>query len=161
MCHDGVRDYSRALVCPNGMHPAFLVKQLEDVDCESRVPALLHEACLAAAQEHLKEALCKAGLQFALAGLLFSASCEKHELAQATLCSLWNLASPKELRAEVAQCSVAHALRDAILQLGASPDILEWSARVVWLLAEEPAASEVLAASNVAEATGKVLKHLT
>ena len=108
---------------------------------------------MAAAEEALKEALCVAGMHHALAGLLFV--CQRQELAplaQAALCSLWNLASPLKLRSEVAQGSVAHALRDTIDHLGIVPDVLEWSARVAWLLAEEPSTSELLTACSIPEA---------
>ena len=138
------------------MEPVQLVQQLAAAqqDCRSPVvPQLLNEACIAAADEPLKEALCVAGMHHALAGLLFAyQSQELAPLAQAALCSLWNLASPLKLRSEVAQGSVAHALRDTIDHLGCVPDVLEWSARVAWLLAEDPSASELLTACSIPEA---------
>ena len=127
--------------------------EAEQHDCESPVvQALLHEVCVAAADERSKRLLCRAGLHKTLASLLFSvASCRRHDLAQAALCSLWNLAGPMDLRAEVAQTCVAHALGDTVERLGASLEILEWTARVAWLLAEDPSAAEVLVACNVPE----------
>ena len=154
--HEGGNQLPPTDCCPNGMEPIQLVQQLEAAQQDYRspvVPQLLHEACMAAAEEALKEALCVAGMHHALAGLLFV--CQRQELAplaQAALCSLWNLASPLKLRSEVAQGSVAHALRDTIDHLGSVPDVLEWSARVAWLLAEEPSTSELLTACSIPEA---------
>ncbi|CAE7575014.1 hypothetical protein AK812_SmicGene10047 [Symbiodinium microadriaticum] len=163
--HEGGNQLPPTDCCPNGMEPIQLVQQLEAAQQDYRspvVPQLLHEACMAAAEEALKEALCVAGMHHALAGLLFV--CQRQELAplaQAALCSLWNLASPLKLRSEVAQGSVAHALRDTIDHLGSVPDVLEWSARVAWLLAEEPSTSELLTACSIPEALERAASRLT
>ena len=94
----------------------ILVQELQAAqqDCRSaQIEGLLQDVCMAAADEHSKELLCRAGLQKALAGLLFSlAASQQPDMAQAALCSLWNLASPLQLREEVAHSSVAHALCD-------------------------------------------------
>lgn len=137
---------------PKGLHPeaVTLVEQLAEQDCDAPVLVnLLDRACAAAADSQLRSSLISAGLQEALGSILLGAAdAQNVDLARAALCSLWNLASSH--RAAVAGGTVPHALCDALAIR--SPVVVEWSARVVWLLAEEPAAREHLLACNVLHA---------
>merc|ERR1719213_1406704 len=68
---------------------------------------------------------------------------EKLDCVRAGLCCLWNLSHPANLRQDVAECA-ATALAEAAGSAAMNADVAEWCARVVWLLAEVPAARRAL-----------------
>jgi len=109
----------------------------------------LENLCLLAAEEDLRVILCRKDVHALLAKVIvWASSACINDLVRSGLCCLWNLSRPEELRPQIAE-RVAHALYVAACGsekltichgLEGCEERVEWSARVTWLLAEEPEA---------------------
>ncbi|CAK9115142.1 Uncharacterized protein SCF082_LOCUS53298 [Durusdinium trenchii] len=152
----GLRPYPKG----DPQEPEILLAQLAAAKQPDLLQSLLDAACVAAAKDELRPELSRLKLQDLLGSILLqAAACQFHgEVAQASLCCLWNLAKPLQLRVELVTSGlVPHALKDVAEALGSCPLVLEWCARVVWLLSEEPRAREALLACDLPAALQRQL----
>lgn len=104
---------------------------------------------MAAADDELRRVLSGLKLQETLGVILLQAAPSQDiQVAQAALCTLWNLCGcgDRVILASLASGCVPFALKD-VAHL--TP---EWCARVAWLMAEEPDCCEALRACDLAGA---------
>ena len=110
---------------------------------------------MAAADDELRRVLSGLKLQETLGVILLQAAPSQDiQVAQAALCTLWNLCGcgDRVILASLASGCVPFALKD-VAHL--TP---EWCARVAWLMAEEPDCCEALRACDLA---GALRSHRT
>ena len=92
----GLRPYPKG----DPQEPEILLAQLAAAKQPDLLQSLLDAACVAAAKDELRPELSRLKLQDLLGSILLqAAACQFHgQLAQASLCCLWNLAKPLQLR---------------------------------------------------------------
>lgn len=109
------------------------------------------QLCVLAAAETARDILCRAGAGAMVArGTAQMARAGCIAQTHSGLCCLWGLARSERWRSELA--SGASKMLVIVLQVAVDADILEWCARLAWLLGETPEGGDPLLRDGVLDA---------